>query len=93
MSESVAIVDYEIGNILIVRRATEHVEEEVALAADAAEHAQAGFLALLDVGAFRDDMEALVREGAPEAVVAPCRSGRTAARHLSQRVDANLDER
>ncbi len=76
MSKSVAIVDYGIGNILSVRRALEHVGAEVALAADAADIARADYLVLPGVGAFRDGMEGLARQGAAEAVVAHAAAGK-----------------
>lgn len=76
MSKSVAIVDYGIGNILSVRRALEHVGAEVTLVADAADIARADYLVLPGVGAFRDGMEGLVREGAAEAVVAHAVAGK-----------------
>lgn len=76
MSKIVTIVDYGIGNILSVCRALEHVGAQVALAADATDIAKADYLVLPGVGAFRDGMEGLVRQGAAEAVVAHATAGK-----------------
>lgn len=76
MTRTVAIVDYGIGNILSVRRALEHVGGQVVLAADPADIAQADYLVLPGVGAFRDGMEGLMRQGAAEAVIRHAAAGK-----------------
>jgi glutamine amidotransferase len=76
MSKSAAIVDYGTGNILSVRRALEHVGAMVTLARDTADIERADYLVLPGVGAFRDGMQGLARQGAAEAVVAHAAAGK-----------------
>lgn len=63
------IVDYGIGNILSVRRALEHCGAEVTLATRSSEILDADHLVLPGVGAFRDGMAGLKKNGLDDAVL------------------------
>lgn len=70
------IVDYGIGNILSVRRALEHCGAEVKLATKPSEILDADHLVLPGVGAFRDGMAGLKKNGLDEAVLRYVETGR-----------------
>lgn len=76
MSKSVVIIDSGIGNILSVCRAIEYVGAEATLAFDGASIAGADYLILPGVGAFREGMEGLVRQGVAEAIVSHAAAGK-----------------
>ena len=70
------IVDYGIGNILSVRRALEHCGAEVTLATKPFEILEADHLVLPGVGAFRDGIAGLKKNGLDEAVLRYAETGR-----------------
>lgn len=76
MSVLVHVVDYGVGNLYSVGRALEKVGAEVRLADSAAAIAGADRLILPGVGAFRDGMAGLARNGLDTAVCAFAASGR-----------------
>lgn len=76
MSARVHIVDYGMGNLFSVARAIEKVGGEAVLAEGHAEIAAADRLLLPGVGAFRDGMAGLARNGLNEAVRAFAATGR-----------------
>jgi glutamine amidotransferase len=74
--KSATIVDYGVGNILSVRRALEHCGGDVVLANKPSEVLDADYLVLPGVGAFRDGMAGLRKNGLDEAVLRYAESGR-----------------
>lgn len=73
---NVTIVDYGIGNILSVQRALEYCGGNVVLANKPSEVLNADYLVLPGVGAFRDGMAGLTKNGLDEAVLQYAQSGR-----------------
>lgn len=68
-SKKVTIVDYEVGNLLSVRRALEHCGADVAVTGDVQAVRSAERLILPGVGAFGDCVQALKDAGLFEAVL------------------------
>lgn len=69
MTKQVAIVDYGAGNLLSVRRAFEKEGADVTLASRFEDVTSADYLVLPGVGAFRDGMAGLRRNGLDDAVM------------------------
>lgn len=76
MSGRVHVVDYGVGNLYSVARAVEKAGGEVVLTESRADIAAADRLLLPGVGAFRDGMAGLARQGLDDAVRAFAETGR-----------------
>jgi len=76
MNRRIHVVDYGMGNLLSVARAVEKAGGEVVLTEDYAEIAGADRLLLPGVGAFRDGIAGLSRNGLDDAVRAFAATGR-----------------
>jgi len=76
MSGRIHVVDYGIGNLFSVARAIEKAGGSVVLTEDHAEIAAADRLLLPGVGAFRDGMDGLSRNGLDDAVRTFAATGR-----------------
>jgi glutamine amidotransferase len=61
MSDMIAIIDYQMGNLRSVQKAFEHIGREAVITADPAEVARADRVVLPGVGAFRDAIAELRR--------------------------------
>jgi glutamine amidotransferase len=75
LQNNLSIVDYGIGNIMSVRRGFEYCGANVCLASTEDEILAADRLILPGVGAFRDGMDALLRLGFLDAILAKAQSG------------------
>jgi glutamine amidotransferase len=76
MSRSVVIVDYGAGNLLSVRRALEKGGAHVSLGTRYADVAEADYVVLPGVGAFRDGMAGLKQHGLDDGVRRFAETGR-----------------
>ena len=75
LKDNLSIIDYGIGNIMSVRRGFEYCGANVLLASTEDEILAADRLVLPGVGAFRNGMDALLRLGFSDAILAKAQSG------------------
>jgi len=75
LKNNLTIIDYGIGNIMSVRRGFEYCGANVFLASTEDEILSADRLVLPGVGAFRNGMDALIRLGFSDAILAKAQSG------------------